>query len=58
MDSKEMCEQRHELIRIFNGLSLPLQRQLLTVARIIDATRDIVLSEGKKKCVNEDLPSK
>ena len=54
MDSEEMYEQRHELIKIFNDLSLPLQKQLLAAARIIAATRELVLSEGKKTCVEKE----
>ena len=54
MDSEEMHEQRHELIKIYNDLTLPLQKQLLVAARIIATTRELVLSEGNKTCVEKE----
>jgi len=42
-------EQRRELIAIYNNLSPMLKKQLLTLARVIDNTREIVLKESKWK---------
>ena len=56
MDAKEAYEQRLELIEIFNELSIPLKKQLLAFARMVDATREIVLSEGKKNRVEKEKP--
>ena len=54
MDAKEAYEQRLELIEIFNELSTPLKKQLLAFARMVDATREIVLSEREKKRVKKE----
>ena len=49
MDANTKYEERRELIEIFNNLSAPLKKQLLTLARVIDTTREITLGEGKRK---------
>ena len=49
LESKEMCDVRHELIRIFNDLSLPMQKHLLAIAEIIAATREVILSESEER---------
>ena len=58
LDSKETHDQRRELIEIFNALSLSEKKLLLAAARIIDVTRELVLCEGNKMRVKEDLSSK
>ena len=42
-------DERQELVDIYNNLSEPLKRQLLTLARVIDTTMEIALSEGGGK---------
>jgi hypothetical protein len=45
----EKCERRQELVSIFDNLTPSLKNQLLTQARIIETTQDIVLREKIKK---------
>ena len=44
-------DERKELVDIFNSLPKPLKSQLLTLARVMDTTREIVLAEegGEKQ---------
>lgn len=46
MDENTQYEERRELVDIYNSLSSPLKKQLLTLARIIDTTHDITLNEA------------
>ena len=43
------CIERRELVEIFNSLTPALKQQLLTNAKIIQNTQDIVLREKSKK---------
>lgn len=52
MDANKKYEERRELIEIFNKLSPPLKRQLLTIARVIDTTQEITLQEKARKKIN------
>lgn len=47
MEVNTTCEERKELIDIYNSLTPSLKKNLLTLARVIDATQGIVLSEKK-----------
>lgn len=47
MDADTKYNERQELVDIYNGLSPPLKKQLLTLARVIDTTREIMLSENE-----------
>lgn len=51
--SNTVNNERSELIEIFNGLPQLLQKQLLTTARIIENTSDIIKSKKKKKSKGE-----
>jgi hypothetical protein len=57
MDANQKYEERKELIEIYNNLSLPLKKQLLTLARVIDTTREITLNENKRKQTLKINPS-
>ncbi len=49
-----MCEkydERKELIELYNSLSPTLKKQLLTLARVIDTTRDITMKEKQNAAV-------
>ncbi len=46
MDTNTKYGERQELIDIYNNLSFPLKKRLLTLVRVIDATRKIVAQEG------------
>lgn len=52
MDTNKKYEERRELIEIFNSLSSPLKRQLLTIARVMDTTQEITLNEKTKRKIN------
>lgn len=41
--------ERQELTKIYNNLSPTLKRQLLTIAHVIETTREITLNESNKK---------
>ncbi|MCI8755333.1 MAG: hypothetical protein HFG18_01950 [Oscillospiraceae bacterium] len=47
MDTDTKYRERQELIEIYNNLSLPFKKQLLTLVRVMDGTREIILQEGK-----------
>lgn len=47
------CNERRELVEIFNSLTPALKQQLLTNAKIIQNTQDIVLREKSKKEKND-----
>ena len=53
VDADKKYNERRELVDIYNNLPSPLKKQLMAVARIIDATREITLSEGKRKRVKK-----
>jgi hypothetical protein len=57
LDANQKYEERRELIEIYNSLSAPLKKQLLTLARVIDTTREITLNE-RKKYGKKNNPSK
>ena len=42
-------EEKQELIEIYNNLTPSVKSQLMTTARIIQTTQNIVLSDKKKK---------
>ena len=48
-EANTKADERQELVDIYNNLSEPLKRQLLTFARIIETTRDIILNDGRRK---------
>jgi hypothetical protein len=48
LDAHTKYEERRELIEIYNNLSLPYRKQLITLARVIDTTREIALNERLK----------
>ena len=49
MDDNINADERRELAEIYNNLSQPLQKQLLTIAKVMETTRDITLTERKKR---------
>lgn len=49
MDANIKNEERKELINIYNGLSSPLKKQLLMLARVVDTTREMTLNENNWK---------
>lgn len=51
MNVCEKYDERKELIEIYNSLSPRLKKQLLTLARIIDTTRDITMQEKQNVAV-------
>ena len=53
MDANQKYEERRELIAIFNNLSPPLKKQLLTLARVIDTTQALALTEKKRTWVKK-----
>ena len=56
MDVEKKYQERIELIEIFNNLSLPLRKQLLTLARVIDTTYEITRAENKRKFQKKYIP--
>jgi hypothetical protein len=48
LDANTKTEERRELIQIYNNLLPVLKKQLLTTAKVIETTQDIVIAEGKK----------
>ena len=40
------CDERQELAEIYNELSEPLKKQLLTIARVMDTTQELTLRYG------------
>jgi len=54
VEKQRKYEERRELVEIYNNLAEPLKKQLLTIARVIDTTQEITLTEkGKKKFVKK-----
>jgi len=50
IQTENSCEnERRELIEIFNTLKPKIRQQLLTTARIIQTTQDIILEDNNKK---------
>jgi len=49
VDDNINADERRELAEIYNNLSQPLQKQLLTIAKVMETTRDITLTERKKR---------
>ena len=49
MDKEKKVEERRELIEIYNNLSKPLKKQLLTIARTIESTQEIIKTEKSIK---------
>ncbi len=47
MAIEQNTTEREELAEIYNSLSRPLKDELMTLARVISETRDIVFSEIK-----------
>ena len=45
----ENCEIRQDLMSIFDNLTPSLKNQLLTQARIIETTLDMVLKDNEQK---------
>lgn len=57
MNANKKYENRYELIDIYNSLTPSLKLQLLSTAKIIQATQHILLNEkkiNKKKTLTED----
>ena len=52
MEANNKYEERRELIEIYNNLSSPLKKQLLTIARVIDSTQEITRSEKANKKIS------
>lgn len=55
VDADTKIEERKELVGIYNNLSPPLKKQLLTLATVIDTTRQITLNEdiGEKSKIHK-----
>ena len=47
VDDKASKDEKQELVEIYGNLSHPLREQLLTLARVINTTRDITLNEKR-----------